>query len=282
MRDTTVKSIFLGTLVTMIGMTAPVWAETPGASESEARKYGAPMVWISDGAFMMGSQNGPVKTRPLHEVYLNAFYMDQHEVTTARYAKFLEAKRLKHPEFAPMLWEEVDLPSDGDRPVMGVTWRAADAFCRWLGKRLPTEAEWEKAARGMDSRTYPWGTTEPGIKLANYDKPVFGHIYSDSLRPVGSYEAGKSPYGVYDLAGSVSEWVADWYDERYYGATPGSNPKGPKQGQQKVFRGGSFGDSAEALKSASRESYFPEETGPYVGIRCAQDAFPDLNAQGKE
>jgi formylglycine-generating enzyme required for sulfatase activity len=181
-----------------------------------------------------------------------------------------------------MLWEQVDLVSEGDRPVVGVTWTAADAFCRWLGKRLPTEAEWEKASRGTDGRTYPWGMMAPARKLANYDKVAFGNIYSDGLKPVGSYEAGKSVYGVYDLAGSVSEWVADWYDETYYRTNPVRNPKGPKQGQQKVYRGGSFEDSADALKSASRESYFPNETGPYIGVRCAQDAFPDLRAQGKE
>jgi formylglycine-generating enzyme required for sulfatase activity len=90
---------------------------------------------------------------------------------------------------------------------------------------------------------------------------------------VGSYETGKSPYGVYDMAGSVSEWVADWYDEKYYATSPKSNPQGPARGQQKVLRGGSFGDPTIALKSASRESYFPSDKGPYAGIRCAQDAF---------
>jgi len=272
MRRGAVIMTFLAGLIVLSAAT-PARTETRRALETEARKYGAPMVWISDGAFTMGSQDRMSKTQPSHEVYLNAFYIDQYEVTTARYAKFLEATAQGHPRPLPMSWEQVTLPYDGDRPVMGVSWTAADAYCRWVSKRLPTEAEWEKAARGADGRTYPWGNEEPTFKLANYDKPVAHNFYSDSLRPVGSYETGKSPYGVYDMAGSVSEWVADWYDEKYYATSPKSNPQGPARGQQKVLRGGSFGDPMIALKSAARESYFPSDKGHYAGIRCAQDAF---------
>jgi len=272
MRHVAVTSALLAGLATL-SLPTPARAETRRALEAEARKYGAPMVWIKDGAFTMGSQHGLSKTQPPHEVYLNAFYIDQYEVTTARYAKFLESTEQGQPRPLPMSWEQVNLSDDGDRPVTGVTWTAADAYCRWVSKRLPSEAEWEKAARGADGRTYPWGNEEPTFKLANYDKPVAYNFYSDSLRPVDSYEAGKSPYGVYDMAGSVSEWVADWYDEQYYATSPTSNPQGPARGQQKVLRGGSFGDPAIQLQSASRESYFPSDNGPYVGIRCAQDAF---------
>lgn len=187
-----------------LSLPAPTLAETRRMLEAEARKHGAPMVWISAGAFTMGNQDGPSRSQPLHQVHLNAFYMDQYEVTTSRYAKFLEATGREQPELVPMLWEQVNLPYDGDRPVMGVTWRTANAYCRWVGKHLPTEAEWEKAARGTDGRPYPWGNEEPAFKLANYDKPISHNVYSDSLRPVGSYEGGKSPYGIYDMAGSVS------------------------------------------------------------------------------
>ena len=256
-----------------ISLTTPVLAETRRAFEAEARKHGAPMVWVSDGAFTMGSPDGASTTQPQHQVYLNAFYMDQYEVTAVRYATFLDASGQNHPGLVPMLWEQVNLTYDGDRPVLGVTWMAAEAYCRWVGKRLPTEAEWEKAARGTDGRTYPWGNEEPAFKLANYNKPISPDMYSDSLRPVDSFEAGKSPYAIYNMAGNASEWVADWYDEKYYATSPKSNPQGPARGQQKVLRGGSFGDPKTALKSASRESYFPADKGPYVGIRCAQDAF---------
>lgn len=251
---------------------APVLAESRRSAEAEARKHGAPMVWVSDGTFIMGSPKGST-IEPPHEVYLHAFYIDKYEVTTARYAKFLNATGHKQPGLVPMLWEQVNLPYDGDRPVIGVAWGAAEAFCRWVGKRLPTEAEWEKAARGTDGRIYPWGNADPTFALANYNKPVTDNTCSDSLRPVGSYETGQSPYGIYDMAGNASEWVADWYDEKYYAASPKSNPKGPASGEQKVLRGGSFRASPTVLNSTTREGYLPVDKVLYAGIRCALDAF---------
>jgi sulfatase modifying factor 1 len=261
------------TLLAGLAAMTPSFAETRRALEAEARKNGDPMVWIADGAFTMGSQDGLSKAMPTHQVYMSAYYIDMFEVTTTRYAKFLTAAGQDQPGLVPILWDRVSLPSDGDRPVIGITWDAANAYCRWAGKRLPTEAEWEKAARGRDGRTYPWGNEMPTSKLANYDKPVSANWYSESVRPVDSYKAGKSPYGVYGMAGNASEWVADWYDERYYATSPESDPSGPARGQQKVLRGGSFGDSAILLKATSRESHLPTETGPFAGVRCAQDAF---------
>lgn len=269
---------YLMTIMTLLlGLTTADLADTSTtgmerALDAESRKQIAPMAWIPDGAFTMGAQEGAAKGKPVHEVYLYAFYIDTYEVTTKHYAQFLAAVGAGHPELKPMLWEQAT-PYDGDRPVIGVAWTAAEAYCAWTGKRLPTEAEWEKAARGTDGRTYPWGNEEPAFKLANYDKPVYSNIYSDGLRPVGSYEAGKSPYGIYDMAGNAAEWVSDWYDEKYYATSPKSNPSGPGKGEQKVLRGGSFGDPTRSLKSSSRESYFPIDKGPYVGIRCAKDAF---------
>lgn len=270
-RDALIITLLVGLAV--ISWTPSVPAETRRALEAEARKHGVPMVWVSDGAFTMGSSDGRTRNQPPHEVYLSAFYIDQFEVTAARYAKFMEVTVHSQQKLVPMLWEQVNLSSDGDRPVMGVTWGAADAYCRWVGKRLLTEAEWEKAARGLDGRRYPWGDEEPAFTLANYGKMLSSNTYADSLRPVGSYEAGKSPYGIYDMAGNVSEWVADWYDEKYYTTSPKNNPQGPVRGIEKSFRGGSFVNSSRAMKSSSRESNLPTDQGLYVGIRCAQDAF---------
>lgn len=250
---------------------APAVAETRRAVEAEARKNGDPMVWIADGAFTMGSRDGTAM--PTHHVYVSAFYMDMFEVTTARYAKFLKATGQSQPGLVPRLWDQINLAYDGDRPVIGITWGAAQAYCRWAGKRLPTEAEWEKAARGTDGRTYPWGNAAPTSRLANYDKPVSANWYSESVRPVDSYEAGKSPYGVYGMAGNASEWVADWYDEKYDATSPASDPSGPARGHHKVLRGGSFGDSALQLKATARENSIPTETSLFAGVRCAQDAF---------
>jgi len=270
-RATLIITILVG--LVLVTVTTATLAETRRALEAEARRNGAPMVWVTDGVFTMGSPDGRGKNQPAHEVYLNAFYVDQFEVTTARYAIFLAATGQGKPGFVPKLWEQVNLASEGDRPVTGVNWNAADAYCRWAGKRLLTEAEWEKAARGPDGRRYPWGNAEPAFALANYGQSISSHTYSDSLRPVGSYEGGKSPYGIYDMAGSVSEWVADWYDEKYYATSPKSNPQGPARGMEKVIRGGSFVNSSLSMQAASRESTLPTDKSLYVGIRCAQDAF---------
>ncbi len=259
-------------LITMT-LTSVAPAETRRALEAETRRTGVPMVWVSDGAFLMGSPDGRARNQPPHEVYLNAFYVDQFEVTIAHYAKFLESAGEHRLPWMPLLWDQADLRRDGDRPVMGVPWDAAEAYCRWVGKRLLTEAEWEKAARGQDGRRYPWGNDEPAFTRANYGQSVSSHTFRDSLRPVGSYEGGKSPYGLYDMAGNVSEWVSDWYDEEYYAKSPKSNPQGPGRGVEKVFRGGSFVSSRLAMNATARESTLPTDKRLHIGIRCAQDAF---------
>jgi formylglycine-generating enzyme required for sulfatase activity len=237
---------------------------------------GAPMVLIPPGEFLMGEDtrryavgDPTYNYAPKHQVYLDAFYMDKYEVTTARYAKFLEASQRPTPRF----WSEVKLDTDGDRPVIGVRWEDADAYCNWVGKRLPTEAEWEKAARGPDGRKYPWGDEAPSRSLASYDWPGvrFWQGYG-TLSPVGSYEEGKSPYGIYDLAGNVWEWVADWYNRNYYLTGPKENPKGPATGKERVVRGGSWRHAPELLRSSYRNHYEPSALPfTYLGFRCAKD-----------
>jgi len=231
---------------------------------------------------------------PEHLVYLDAFYLDKYEVTTSRYAKFLEetgAEREKESETTqfirgllgkpkakftprgnPAYWDLVNLSRHGNRPVVGVSWYDSQAYCDWAGKRLPTEAEWEKAARGTDGRTYPWGDEAPTSWRANYGKEYSEHLYSDVIQPVGSYEEGKSPFGVYDMEGNVWEWVADWYDSEYYANSPERNPTGPASGKYRVLRGGSWSNQPESLRSAYRHVIPPTYRGANSGVRCAQDA----------
>lgn len=248
-------------------------------------KDGAPMILIPDGCFTMGTNNigqeqsqGFPNEGPEHMVCLKAYHMDQFEVTIERYGKFMEAT--KHSP--PPLWDEEAVTSAGDRPVVGVTWQDADSYCKWAGKRLPTEAEWEKAARGTDARRFPWGYMTPYPDLANYNRgawvsypvtlaPVTYGIVGMSIRH-GTTQGGRSPYGLYNTAGNASEWVADWYGRDYYSKSSKDNPTGPPGGERKVFRGGSWNDPPRNLRVTGRSSADPTFQDQSVGFRCAMDA----------
>jgi len=239
------------------------FAAPPQASREITGKDGVPMVLVPAGDFTMGSE----EEKPSHRVYLDAFYLDKYELTTSRYAQFLKATRRNPPDH----WNEVNMTAHRDRPVIGVDWHDADAYCRWSGKRLPTEAEWEKAARGTDGRAYPWGNEQPTSRNANFGKCCDWKGYA-SLAPVGSLEAGKSPLGVADMAGNVYEWVADWYGERYYQNSPYRNPKGPPAGEYKVLRGGSWhSPSKQDVRATLRIWDVPTAQTGAIGFRCAQD-----------
>jgi formylglycine-generating enzyme required for sulfatase activity len=226
-----------------------------------------PMVEIPAGEFTMGSDGTQAleDERPSHRVWLDAFSIDQYEVTTAQYAAFLVSEK----RAAPWLWETVDLGQHGDRPVIGVDWRDAQAFCAWIGKRLPSEAEWEKAARGTDARHFPWGNQEPTSELANFALGA-RFSYNQVLFAVRSHEAGKSPYGLFHMAGNAYEWVQDWYGTNYYETSPPKNPTGPAQGQFKVLRGGSWSDLPKYLLTYGRFKLPPETKNSYTGFRCAK------------
>jgi formylglycine-generating enzyme required for sulfatase activity len=257
-----------------VAKTPPPGSRLTQSTSNPAReitgKDGAPMVLIPAGAFWMGSPDGEgnENERPRHQVYLDAFYMDKFEVTVARYADLIRAEIRWKPEG----WDKVDSGKHGNLPVVGVEWWDAKTYCEWVGKRLPTEAEWEKAARGTDGRTYPWGNEPPTTRLANYFYKAFtGNAYNEGLAPVDSYEAGKSPYGLHHMAGNVQEWTGDWYDTDYYSKSPERNPKGPSSGQDRVVRGGSWNYAPVYVRSALRLRYSPSERLAFMGFRCAQD-----------
>ena len=159
----------------------------------------------------------------------------------------------------------------GDYPVIYVDWEMAESYCQWVNRRLPTEAEWEKAARGVDGRQFPWGNNSPTADLLNSTN--LGAAPGDT-EEVGQYQSGISPYGVLDMAGNVLEWVADWYDESFYQITPNSNPIGPSLGQYRVLRGGSWSRYASLARSANRYSEMPETIKSDIGFRCAMSASP--------
>jgi formylglycine-generating enzyme required for sulfatase activity len=225
------------------------------------------MVLVPAGAFTMGS-NEVEDEQPIHQVTLDAFYLDKFTVTTARYRRFLAAAKLEPPRH----WDEVNPTRDAERPVIGVTWFMADQYCRWAGKRLPTEAEWEKAARGTDARLYPWGNAEPTAAHGNFGKMRW--IGYETLTPVGSFKAGDSPYGVSDMAGNVWEWVADWFDANYYRSSPARNPPGPAHGVAKSLRGAGWTYDGVVARAADRNRDDPTTQINSFGFRCAMDAKP--------
>ena len=214
----------------------------PGQTGRELTgKDGAPMVLVPAGEFLYGDNN--------QRMTLSAFYMDKYEVTTKLYAEFLQATSRKAPDY----WDEISEISAGDLPVIGVDWDDADSYCRYYGKRLPAEQEWEKAARGTDGRNYPWGNEEPTSRHANFKKfSSFRQGYS-TLASVESYESGKSPYGIYNMAGNVSEWTSSNYDS-----------------ERKVARGGAWGH-AGSVRTTDRDAGDPTLRYNSRGFRCAQD-----------
>ena len=232
--------------------------------EETMGKDGAPMMLVPAGEFTMGG-NEAASEKPVRRVSLDAYYMDKYEVTVEQYAKFLEAASRK----APPEWKIINQPSHQKHPVVMMDWADANAYCLWAEKRLPTEAEWEKAARGADGRIYPWGNDLPTPLRANYGKKHWDQ--HTALVPVGTLGDGKSPYGIYDMAGNAWEWVSDWYDRGSYKKSPSQNPKGPEHGDYKVLRGGSWHSKPASLHSSNRNYTSPEHHPSHNnGFRCAK------------
>ena len=238
-----------------------------------SEKDGMKLMYVPAGEFQMGSENGGADEKPAHKVYLDAFWIDQTEVTNEDYAGCVKSGVCK----ASYCQGDARINSK-TQPIVCVDWNQAKTYCEWAGRTLPTEAQWEKAARGTDGRAYPWGNQPPAGNLLNVadkntaydwaDKNIDdGYIFS---APVGSYPEGVSPYGALDMAGNVFEWVADWYGETYYGNAPNRNPTGPDSGQFRVLRGGSWSTGVDVARSAYRSIFLmPANYDIIFGFRCA-------------
>ncbi len=246
-------------------------------STQVSSKDGMVQMYIPAGEFLMGSEVGYSDEEPVHTVYLDAYYIDQYEVTNAAYRECVETGTCDLPEQSGFvyLYTYYGNPAYGEYPVINVSWHDARAYCEWAGRRLPTEAEWEKAARGTDGRVYPWGDEFDGTVVNFCDQEceldmanTSSNRFPDTV-PVGSYPGGASPYRVYDMAGNVWEYVSDWYDEDYYGNSPSENPQGPSSGQLRGVRGGSWYYSADRVRTAYRIGVGPDFTDPSIGFRCA-------------
>jgi len=238
-------------------------------------KDGAPMILIPAGPFLMGvpkwARDGGRDEYPNHKVSLDAYYMDKYEVTNGRYLEFIRATGHRPPKHSTdptkNLWQDGLMPeSIINLPVVNVDWFDAQAYCLWAGKRLPSEAEWEKAGKGTDDRRFPWGNVEPTHKHLNFNQKWRGE---STLVPVGIYEAGKSPYGLYDMAGNVWEWVADWYDMEYYEKSPPTNPPGPEHGTLRVLRSSGWQVETPQVRIFTRVAADPLNRDHSTGFRCA-------------
>lgn len=245
----------------------------------------APMVAVPAGWFLMGTSRKDddpygMETQfddtelPQRRIWLDAYQMDRDEVSMAEFLAFLQQRgeppshELKH-----LIWHVITVHAMPDYviarwPALYVTWQEAETFCRAQGKRLPTEAEWEKAARGADGKVFPWGKAKPSSGLA-----VFGKYHAHEIplvAAVDSGEEGRSPYGLHHMAGNVAEWVQDWFGIDYYSVIPDRNPQGPLQGRYRGVRGGSWKSKPNMLRAATRSGGPPDQRAATVGFRCAR------------
>ncbi len=263
----------------LLGLPGGDGSGAPQAGATQERQSdGMVMVSVPAGEFLMGSPQdvGDAKEHPQHAVTLDAFWIDKYEVSNDQYRRCVVDGACTAPVDCDWSEPTYEDPSKGDHPVACVSWFDAEAYCAWAGARLPTEAEWEKAARGTDSRTYPWGNAFDASRL-NYCDRNCEFDYRDNevddgyarTAPVGSYLEGASPYRALDMAGNVWEWVADWYGDDTYSSDLAHNPTGPTSGGHRVLRGGSWDNAQDDTRAALRHTSDPEWRSPTYGFRCA-------------
>ncbi|MBI1725205.1 MAG: SUMF1/EgtB/PvdO family nonheme iron enzyme [Candidatus Tectomicrobia bacterium] len=290
-----------GSLVTWAAVWLALgWAAVPPAASGAVRTQvshadGATQAYVPAGTFAMGSDKSERNERPERKIRLSAYWIDQTELTASRFARFVEATR--HRTTAEKggwawVWDETLKNGEGgwrqeksvswrnpagrgsdwkampEQPVSQVGWPDAEAYCRWAGRRLPTEAEWERAARGDDGRKFSWGNA-PDPKRANLKGGEDGF---PGVAPVGRFPQGASPFGALDMAGNVWEWVADWYHPQAYKTMAARDPKGPAKGTRRVVRGAAWGSPLEWATTTNRYDRLPPYRNNKIGFRCAQDA----------
>ena len=264
---------------------APLPKENP-AREKPEEKPPEDMAFVPSGFFIMGSDHHGEDENPRHKVFLDAFYIDKTEVSNQDFADFMNSltdpdaiKSFYKMQKASTLFYDGNgfkpLTGSGNYPANSITWYGAKAYCESQGKRLPREAEWEKAARGEEGLTYPWGNEQPTPERARYFQTWTEENHFRVMVPVDSMPEGRSPYGAYHMLGNVKEWVDDWFDREYYkDENHKLNPQGPIGGEFRVLRGGSWRDLRSVLYSSFRNNGLPESGMDDYGFRCAKSVGP--------
>ena len=241
------------------------------AGSADEKPIQEDMVSIPPGPFIRGTNAGGFDEQPQRTVILGAFAIDRFEVTNFQYQQFVDATGHRKAGPPSRYAKNMGRMRGANQPVVYVSWDDAEAYCRWKGKRLPTEAEWEKAMRGVDGRLWPWGNTEHA-NGANWARVQDGY---DVTAPVGTFKDDRSPYGVMDGAGNVMEWVQDWYSESYYQNASEQNPPGPDYGVYRVLRGGGYTTSGGDIRITSRSKMVPDFRDETIGFRCAVSGGQD-------
>jgi len=250
------------------------------------------LVYIPEGDFTMGDSANTAQAEclktdrdcpydwftdeaPAHKVYLSPFWIDKSEVTNAMYALCVKAGACLLPDSSSSRSRSSYFGNFqfANYPVIYVTWYDANTYCSWSGQHLPSEAEWEKVARGTDERIYPWGNSAPDCSIANY-YPINHDPCMGDTTAVDSYPANVSPYGVLNMAGNVWEWTADWYSDTFYSSSPQSNPNGPATGTKRIMRGGAWSFYENVLRSTNRHGDVPDHSDDSLGFRCATSQQP--------
>ena len=254
------KTPIIQTVVVSI-TAAPAANDQPGGASTRPD-----MVLVTAGEFTMGSDAYTQYSRPAHTISVDEFWIDKYEVRNLDYEKCIAAGACQPPSNSSSATRSSYFgnPQYDMFPVIFVSWNDANTYCKWLGRRLPTEAEWEKAARGSYQLNYPWGNDFDSNRVNSSEDGI-----GDTL-PVNAHPNGASPYGALNMAGNVWEWVADWYDADYYINSPGANPKGPDSGNFRVVRGGGYDNNQYNVGTIIRSRESPDFSSPDLGFRCAQ------------
>jgi formylglycine-generating enzyme required for sulfatase activity len=245
----------------------PADSASPSTDESLTKQepIKEEMIPIKAGVFIRGTTSGGYDEKPERPVHLDTYSIDRYEVTNYQYQQFVAATGHRKAGPPSRYAKNMTRMRGVNQPVVYVSWDDADAYCRWKGKRLPTEAEWEKAMRGVDGRRWPWGN-EPNELASNWSHPGDGF---EVTAPVGSFRQDVSPFGVADGSGNVMEWVADWYREDAYSDPTAHNPKGPDHSVYKVLRGSGYTTTGIDVRITSRSRMVPDFRDETIGFRCA-------------